>query len=30
MDHGWHAVYLALHWFGRRRIGVRASLHLAA
>jgi len=27
MDHGWHAVYLALHWFGRQAIGVRASLH---
>ena len=27
MDHGWHAVYLALHWFGRRATGVRASLH---
>ncbi len=27
MDHGWHAVYLALHWFGRPATGVRASLH---
>lgn len=27
MDHGWHAVYLALHWFDRRAIGVRAALH---
>lgn len=27
MDHGWHAVYLALHWFGRPATAVRASLH---
>jgi predicted dehydrogenase len=27
MDHGWHAVYLALQWFGRPAIGVRAALH---
>jgi predicted dehydrogenase len=27
MDHGWHAVYLALHWFSERPTGVRASLH---
>ena len=30
MDHGWHAVYLALHWFGRPATGVRASLHWPA
>jgi predicted dehydrogenase len=30
MDHGWHAVYLSLHWFGRRATGVRASLHRPA
>ena len=27
MDHGWHSVYLARHWFGQRATGVRASLH---
>ena len=27
MDHGWHSVYLALHWFGERATGVHASLH---
>ncbi len=27
MDHGWHAVYLALHWFGEAPGEVRASLH---
>jgi predicted dehydrogenase len=27
MDHGWHAVYLALHWFEGAPDGVRASLH---
>ena len=27
MDHGWHAVYLALHWFGQRRRRRQASLH---
>jgi predicted dehydrogenase len=26
MDHGWHAVYLALHWFGQPPTDVRASL----
>ena len=26
MDHGWHAVYLARHWFGGDPIGVEASL----
>ena len=27
MDHGWHAIYLARHWFGEDPIDVRASLH---
>ena len=27
MDHGWHAIYLASHWFGEEPIEVRASLH---
>jgi predicted dehydrogenase len=27
MDHGWHAVYLALQWFGERPSAVRATLH---
>lgn len=27
MDHGWHAVYLALHWFRQSATAVRASLH---
>jgi predicted dehydrogenase len=27
MDHGWHAIYLARHWFGETPIDVRASLH---
>src|SRR5204863_2553782 len=27
MDHGWHAIYLAHHWFGEEPIEVRASLH---
>ena len=27
MDHGWHAVYLARHWFGEDPIEVEASLH---
>ena len=27
MDHGWHAVYLALHWFAEAPDDVRASLH---
>jgi len=26
MDHGWHAIYLARHWFGEDPIGVKASL----
>jgi predicted dehydrogenase len=27
MDHGWHAVYLALHWFARPATAVGALLH---
>lgn len=27
MDHGWHAVYLALHWFGQPSAAVQALLH---
>jgi predicted dehydrogenase len=27
MDHGWHAIYLARHWFGEEPTEVRASLH---
>lgn len=27
MDHGWHAIYLARHWFGDEPIEVRSSLH---
>ena len=27
MDHGWHAIYLARHWFGEDPMEVRASLH---
>ena len=27
MDHGWHAIYLARHWFGEAPSEVRASLH---
>ena len=30
MDHGWHAIYLARHWFGEDPIGVEAQLHRAA
>jgi predicted dehydrogenase len=30
MDHGWHAIYLARHWFGEEPVEVRASLHRAA
>jgi predicted dehydrogenase len=26
MDHGWHAIYLALHWFGEQPTGVSAEL----
>ncbi|HKT81745.1 MAG TPA: Gfo/Idh/MocA family oxidoreductase [Vicinamibacterales bacterium] len=28
MDHGWHALYLALHWFNERAGSVTAALHL--
>src|SRR5205823_1701363 len=27
MDHGWHAVYLALHWFTEREVRVQSQLH---
>lgn len=27
MDHGWHAIYLARHWFGQDPLEVQASLH---
>lgn len=27
MDHGWHAIYLARHWFGEEPGEVRAALH---
>lgn len=30
MDHGWHSVYIALHWFAARATGVGAALHHAA
>lgn len=30
MDHGWHAIYLARHWFGEEPVEVRASLHRPA
>ncbi|HEX4346151.1 MAG TPA: Gfo/Idh/MocA family oxidoreductase [Vicinamibacterales bacterium] len=30
MDHGWHSVYIALHWFNTQASGVRAALHHAA
>jgi predicted dehydrogenase len=30
MDHGWHAIYLARHWFGEDPIDVDAKLHRAA
>lgn len=30
MDHGWHAIYLARHWFGEDPTGVEAELHRAA
>jgi predicted dehydrogenase len=29
MDHGWHAIYLARHWFGEDPIEVQATLHRA-
>lgn len=30
MDHGWHAIYLASHWFGEEPARVDAILHRAA
>jgi predicted dehydrogenase len=30
MDHGWHAIYLARHWFGEDPIDVQASLQRPA
>jgi predicted dehydrogenase len=30
MDHGWHAIYLALHWFNARATTVDASFHRPA
>jgi predicted dehydrogenase len=30
MDHGWHAIYLALDWFAEEPIDVRATLHRSA
>jgi predicted dehydrogenase len=30
MDHGWHAIYLARHWFGENPIDVHASLERPA
>ena len=30
MDHGWHAIYLAHHWFCENPIDVRASLNRTA
>ena len=30
MDHGWHAIYLARHWFGEEPSEVRASFHRPA
>jgi predicted dehydrogenase len=30
MDHGWHAIYLARHWFGEDPSDIRASLHRTA
>jgi predicted dehydrogenase len=29
MDHGWHAIYLARHWFGEDPVEVEAALHRA-
>jgi predicted dehydrogenase len=29
MDHGWHAIYLARHWFEEDPVGVDAKLHRA-
>jgi predicted dehydrogenase len=30
MDHGWHAIYLASHWFGEDPMNIEAQLHRAA
>ncbi|MEY2548188.1 MAG: hypothetical protein QOD64_770 [Verrucomicrobiota bacterium] len=30
MDHGWHAIYLARHWFEDEPVGIEAQLHRAA
>jgi predicted dehydrogenase len=30
MDHGWHAIYLARHWFGEDPTGIDAELHRAS
>lgn len=30
MDHGWHAIYLARHWFGEDAGSIEAKLHRAA
>ena len=27
MDHGWHAIYLARHWFGEDPVAIDAALH---
>jgi predicted dehydrogenase len=29
MDHGWHAIYLARHWFGEDPLEIEAALHRA-
>ena len=29
MDHGWHSIYLARHWFGEDPVAVEAGLHRA-
>ena len=29
MDHGWHAIYLACHWFGADPVEIEATLHRA-
>jgi predicted dehydrogenase len=30
MDHGWHAIYLARHWFGEDPAGIEVELHRSA
>jgi predicted dehydrogenase len=30
MDHGWHAIYLARHWFGEDPSGIEVELHRSA